>query len=76
MCSGEIGRRRLGMEHVGGHAWEIAICPRGRKKPELSVSNLTERPTFSFFELNLGYLVEGGVFSLPIFILGNPKIKF
>jgi hypothetical protein len=46
------------------------------KKTEFSVGSLTEGPTFKFWGLNLGYLLDGGVFSLPIFGLGNPKTNF
>jgi hypothetical protein len=58
-------------------AWEIAIFLRVKeKKTEFSVGSLTEGPTFKFWGLNLGYLLEGVVFLLPIFDLGNPKTNF
>ena len=52
------------------------LSARERKKTEFSIGSLTEGPTFKFWRLNLGYLLEGGVFSLTIFSLGNPKTNF
>ena len=52
------------------------LSVRERKKTEFSLGSLTEGPTFKFWGLNLGYLLEGGVFSLSIFSLENPKTNF
>jgi hypothetical protein len=52
------------------------LSARERKKTEFSFGSLTEGLTFKFWGLNLGYLLERGVFSLSIFSLENPKIKF
>jgi hypothetical protein len=45
---------------------DLSTCVR--KKIEFSIDSLTEWPIFKFCGLNLGYLLKGGVFSLPIFI--------
>lgn len=50
------------------------LSARERKKIEFSVGNLTERSTFKFWRLNLVYLLEGGVFLLSIFSVGNQKL--
>ena len=68
-------RRNFCWEHACGSSWSLSVHMKG-EKTGISVDSLTVGPTFNFSELNLGYLLEEKVFSLPIFILGNPKIVF
>lgn len=55
---------------------EQSFFTRGRWKKNILAGSLIEEYTFTFLELNLSFLLERGVFPLPIFNLENPVNNF